>query len=592
MFLFIVIGLAAVVVVAVLAFSNLAPSKGVNPTAQQTGTATPGTTNSPAGPETTAPTETGTTEPTETAVASALPQDLKPAAIAESDPTKIDLKTDIMAAGKKVMTYERTDPINFPEGQDYNQLEGVTTFRGSNYRDGGSYGTADVKEQELEVVWQKSIGAIDGWTGVGWTGQPLIVKWPETTKKAMNLVSDKKSKEDLKEVIYPTLDGNIYFFDLENGDKTRKNPIKLGVPTKGTASIDPRGYPILYTGQGIDEVNGHSVPVYFRAFSLIDQGLLWKFGGKDPFSHRAWQAYDSSPLIDAGSDTLVTGGENGVLYAAKLNTDYNEAEGKITMDPEGLVKYRYTTPQYGESSKKRWWGIENSIAGWRNYAFFTDNGGTMQCVDLNTMKVVYALDVTDDSDVSMPIEIDLANNTFYLYTGNEVDKQKITNGKGYSYHRKINGLTGEVIWEKKHEAKYASQGSGTLTSPILGKGDMSNLVIYSMTLVPLKDKDSEGKTVYGGRIVAYDRATGNLAWPAIETKADYWSSPLAIYDKEGKGYIVQCDRSGFMKLYEGSTGKLLDTLNLGSRIDATPAAYDDMIVVGTRGQKIFGIKIK
>jgi hypothetical protein len=599
LFLVIVLGIAAVVVVAVLAFSNIGPNNKPNPSVVESGTTTPAGSETPTGTGSATPSGTGTS-PGETAAASGLPADLTPKAIDSSDPAKIDLKTNIMASGKQEMTYDRPDKINFPEGDNYTKLEGVTTFRGNNYRTGGSYGTADIKEKTLEIVWKNDIGAIDGWSGVCWSGQPLIVKWPDATKKVMNLLDSAKGKQDLKEVIYPTADGHIYFLDLDTGDKTRKNPIDIGVPTKGTASIDPRGYPILYTGQGINTVNGKSVPVNFRIFSLIDQKLLWKFGGKDPFSYRTWQAYDSSPLIDAGSDTLVEGGENGVLYTAKLNTQYDEDAGTLKLDPKpSLVKYRYTTPEYANDSstkKTRWYGIENSIVGWRNYAFFTDNGGTLQCVDLNTMKVVYAVDVTDDSDVSMPLEVDPANNTFYLYTGNEVDKQKIKNGMGYSYHRKINGLTGEIMWEQKYDAKYDDQGGGTLASPVLGKGDISNLIIYAMTGVPLKDKDSNGNTIYGGRIVAYDRASGKEAW-RVETKEGYWSSPLAIYDSNGKAYIVQCDMGGYMKLYEGSTGDLLDTLNVtagasNKHIEASPAAYGNMIVVGTRSQKIFGIKIK
>ena len=67
------------------------------------------------------------------------------------------------------------------------------------------------------------------WTGSCWTGQPLIVKWPEDIKKVMNLYDDKKAEKDLVEVIYPCVDGYIHFYDLKDGSETRK-PIKTGVP--------------------------------------------------------------------------------------------------------------------------------------------------------------------------------------------------------------------------------------------------------------------------------------------------------------------------------------------------------------------------
>ena len=532
-----------------------------------------------------------------------LSEDLEINPIAEANPQNYNFETDVMVNGEIVTNYKRSIDILFDKGEKYTNLEGIITFAGNNYRNTFSYGTPTVTEEELERVWEVPTGAIDGWTGSGWTGMPLLVKWPDSTKKVMGMYDIAKTKKDLVEVIYPTMDGNIYFLDIQTGEKTRDN-INIGVPTKGTASIDPRGYPILYTGQGIDSVNGKAVSVKFRAINLITNQVMWDFGGKDAFSHRIWQAYDSSALIDAGSDTLIEPGENGVLYTVKLNTKYDEASGTVSVDPESLVKYRYTTPEYGEGDESRWWGIENSIATWRNYAFFTDNGGFLQCVDLNKMELIYSVDVLDDSDTSIVIEEDYENNTFYLYTANEVDKQAgaLSSGYGKSYHRKIDGPTGKIIWQKDNKASVGNTSSngGTLTTPALGKGEISNLIIYAMDMVPIEVSDGAGgtKTVLGGRLIAYDKNTGDVVW-SKEQKSDYWSSPVIVYSDTGKAYLVQCDRGGYMKLYNAATGDELYSLDLGSRIDATPSVYGNMIVVGTRGvggsgekQKIIGIKIK
>jgi hypothetical protein len=61
--------------------------------------------------------------------------------------------------------------------------------------------------------------------------------------------SFKDAATPLTEVIYPTMDGNIYFLDLETGNPTR-DPINTGIIQKGTSCLDPRGYPLLYVGQG------------------------------------------------------------------------------------------------------------------------------------------------------------------------------------------------------------------------------------------------------------------------------------------------------------------------------------------------------
>ena len=95
----------------------------------------------------------------------------------------------------------------------------------------------------------------------------------------------------------------------------------------------------------------------------------------------------------------------------KLNTTFDRAAGTISVNPGSLEKYRYTASGYGEGDTQKWWGIENSVAIFQNYAFFTDNGGYLQCVDLNTMELQYVVDVLDDSDTSIVIEEDPENGT-------------------------------------------------------------------------------------------------------------------------------------------------------------------------------------
>jgi hypothetical protein len=46
-----------------------------------------------------------------------------------------------------------------------------------------------------------------------------------------------------------------------------------------------------------------------------------------------------------------------------------------------------------------------------------------------------------------------------------------------------------------------------------------------------------------------------------------------------------------MHLVRGTTGEILHQINLGANIEASPAVYGNMLVVGTRGQRIYGIEI-
>jgi hypothetical protein len=233
-------------------------------------------------------------------------------------PSDFDITTHLYDGGTRISAYDREDPIDFGPGREYTSLEGIITFRGNNYREGASYGTANVKTAKLTVLWSVATGSTaktggGSWTGSGWTGQPLIVRWPADLRQIMNLKDTKKADKDLVEVIYPCLDGRIYFLDLKDGTATRSVINSGGGPFKGTGSIYPDGTPILFVGHG-DNSPGKEV-VRARLYSLIDQSLLYTFGKRpDPNSYRKFHAYDSSALFDVESDTIIEPGENGVLY--------------------------------------------------------------------------------------------------------------------------------------------------------------------------------------------------------------------------------------------------------------------------------------
>ncbi|MGX8705718.1 MAG: hypothetical protein ACSW8J_03975, partial [bacterium] len=186
-----------------------------------------------------APVEEPTVTPTEMFAEASAPAKmaLVPAPLQENMPNNSawKLKYGIYTDGDPVKNYIRDGQTAFPEDGSYSAIEGVTTFRGGNLRQNAAYGTAALKENRFKVLWKNSIGAIDSgyaeWTGVGWTGQPAMVRWPASLRAVMNLKPEYKGKENLIEVIYATLDGNIYFLDGDTGEYTRE-PIHLGFPIK------------------------------------------------------------------------------------------------------------------------------------------------------------------------------------------------------------------------------------------------------------------------------------------------------------------------------------------------------------------------
>jgi hypothetical protein len=564
------------------------------------------------------PVPTATLAPTPTPKP-ALPSDITITRVDSANPSKYGFTNAIKVDGDDVSSFQRNESLSFGRDMEYSALPGVTTFGGNNYRNSFAYGTVTISDKRLREQWTKSIGALGNWSGTGWTGQPLIVQWPMETVAVMNV---KQSYKDaaalLTEVICAAMDGNIYFYDLETGSATR-DPINTGIVQKGTACVDPRGYPLLYVGQGIPAENEQgNAAAYVRVYSLITGEQIGQFGGFDWFARRVWQAYDGSPMI--ANDTLVYAGENGIFYTVKLNAQFDAAAGTVSIDPDGLIKSRYEAAGYSRDDTKgaRWYGIESSVSAFRNYAFFTDNGGRMQCVDLNTMAIKYVVDVTDESDSSVVVEESYEDSTIYLYTGSQVRAtgSDLPDGFGYSYQRKINGLTGAIIWEKRWICSTgdASASGGIVATPHTGRGRISNLVIYSFSLAALSngatatqaeqtpgpDATAEGDTTdaraeilpqtnasgtysLGGRIVAYDKATGNIIW-SVEQTNDYWASPVVVYDAQGKSYLIQCDRGGYVTMYDASNGIMLNSIDIGSRIDSTPAVFNNLLVVGTRGK--------
>ena len=527
------------------------------------------------------PTESTEPQPTE----APLPQGpYAPAASESSAPSNWGIQWELFKNGTQVGSFTRTEAISFGDPEEYFALPGIATFRGNNYRNSNSYGTANVESQQIETVWNAATSTLPGstWSGSGWTGQPLIVKWPDSTRKLMNLHDEAKNKDGLVEVIYATLDGNIYFLDLETGAQTR-DPIHIGMCFKGSGSLDPRGYPLMYVGSGDETSEGKRPRMYI--ISLIDGSILLEYGHEEELSIRKdndnWCAFDSAPLVHAETDTLIWPGESGILYTMKLNTAYNTENGTISISPDNMVVTRYNTARSG--SNKYWYGYEASAVIVRNYLYISENGGMFFCIDLNTMELVWAQDTVDDSNCS-PVFEWISDEEAYIYTAPSLHWTRSDTMDGYVSLYKLNALTGEIIWEKPYFVNTIDGVSGGVQStPLLGKPGtaLEGLVVFTIARTP---------NVYTGVMVALDTETGEEVWN-LPMNNYAWSSPVGIYEPDGNGYIIVCDSGGYMMLVS-SKGELLYTIGIGGNIEATPAVYEDMIVVGTRAENICAVKIK
>ena len=506
-----------------------------------------------------------------------------PHAIKSTKPSRYIQMTQINVNGKTLTDnkkYKAKKEITFEQGKDYTKVDGIISYRGNNFRDNPVFGTADFTKNKLKSTWTYQTGKLTSqgktWTGSGWTGQPLVVKWPKTTKQVMNMYSWAKEDDSLVEVIYACLDGHIYFLDMKTGKQTR-DTLNIGYTFKGAGALDPRGYPIMYVGSGYNSSKGKS-----RVFviSLIDGSVLYTFGDSDPFSLRgSLSFFDSSALVDAETDTLIYPGENGILYLIHLGTSYDEAQGTLSIHPDRIVKWHYKGIR--SSTSKYWLGMEDSAVVYKGYLYIQDNGGHFMCLNLNTLQLVWVQDCLDDSNGSPVMSIE--DGKVYLYASTSFHLGWRSSSTAPIPIWKIDAETGKIIWKTEYDCRSVSDLSGGVQSTIaVGKNGLSDNIYVTV---------SRTGGLTNGVLACLDKATGAIRW---EHKAAYaWSSPICVYNQNGGGKVIYATSAGMMYLLDGTTGEVNDELRVsGSCIEASPVVYDDRLVIGTRGCQICGIKLR
>lgn len=434
---------------------------------------------------------------------------------------------------------------------------GVTCFRGNATRT--YYGEGPIPTGKVEVLWRSPIGGapVGHWSGVGWTGQPLIVEWPAETRKLMNFL---KQPGPDREVIVGALDGQVHFFDADTGRRSRKAlPMPGRYPIKGTISIDPRGYPLLYAGCGVSS----GPKPGFRVFSLLDFREMLALPAFDPAAPRRWPGSDSNVLVL--DDTLFLPAENGLLYKVKLNSSWSD--GKIAIKPK-VEKFKISKA-----------GTENSMAVWDGVGYFADNYGAFYSCPLDDPKKMKKIaHLGDDTDSTTVID-DEGN----LYTGIEKDKRTGSSAKGIIYKLDRKGKT---LWKWSFEAGSITNvrpPNNPINGGILSTGALSEdqKTIYYTT--------SHHPRIGRGFLVALDTSTGRLRWKKALT-GFAWSSPI-VRD----GVVLACDSSGSVFVLDAETGesKLAgERLNVGANIESTPIVWKGRVYVGVRGGSVVCLGVR
>lgn len=548
--------------------------------------------------ETEEPTEAPTEAPTEEPTATPRPA-LNFSAADSADPSLIAdtvVYQDDSRTAVKDYTRPEAEVMDMPAGDEYTTRKiGILTYRGNAFRQNAAVGTVE-DATRLTQVWAVETGSLKGksrtYYGFSWANQPVIEQWARRVRQDMDLLAGKNDKTALKEVIAASLDGNIYFLDLEDGSKTRE-PIELGYPMRSTPSLSTLAYPQMSVGQyarflanKTGSIGQHFYDLLTNKENLTIDGL--DGGSKKDRAYNDVGAFDGSALYDRNSDTYITVGTNGMLYTVRMNTVYqtpDENTANLEVSPKITMMKSRTKNQKDANT-----AVESSIAMYGCHVFYADVQGVLRCVDTTTMSTVWAVETGDAVKSAIALDFD-DNGRLWLYAANTL----LNRSKGDVTIRRYDATTGAEDWAFAINAtKNKTYTAGAMASPVIGQYQLGDLVYYTLSYISATG--SEKLTVSGaqeGVLIALEKQTGKVVWS--KSLGGYcYSSPVAVYNENGKGWIIQATSDGVLMLLDGLTGETITTLQLNGTIEASPAVYQNMLVIGTTGKGtsfLYGVKI-
>jgi hypothetical protein len=464
---------------------------------------------------------------------------------AAPDPNPFETTSVPPSPTAKPDPYPSPEPINAGFG-------GLTTFRGNATRT--YYGQGPVPENP-RILWRyPASGGMCSestdeagtrtWCGTGWTGQPNVVD-PE---------------DGPVQVRFGAYDRGVHVVHWKTG-RDLYEPFVTGDLIKGTVTSDPDGYPLVYTG---------SRDNFLRVLAL-DRGNrpveLWKLSAYSA-PNQVWNDdWDGSPLIIG--DYLLEGGENSWFYVVKLNRDYGP-DGNVTVNPQvRLMVPGYDDQLFAELGDQEV-SIENSVAydERRGVAYFANSGGLVQGWRIADVleggkrhRRVFRFWTGEDTDASVVIDRD-----GYLYVASELERFNARSSQvGSVFKLDPRKPNDPVVWSIK-----MPETGGVWATP----GLYRNAVFIATN---------------SGEIMAIHAERGKIKWELSLTPPT-WTSPVIV-----DGVLIVGDCAGLLHAYDLRPNPLQGpprkrwSVRLEGCIESTPAVWDGMVFVGSRGGAVYGI---
>jgi outer membrane protein assembly factor BamB len=456
---------------------------------------------------------------------------------------------------------QRPEGVVTPETvfQPWGSVNGLTMFRGNPTRT--FFGSGPIPATTPDRLWRYPDNPMSGqspvgnqpktWSGTGWTGQPLV----------------HERDDGRTEVIFGAYDKHIHFVDADTAEDLRA-PFDMGDIIKGTVTLDPDGFPLLYAG---------SRDPRFRILALDGEEVheVWSLHAKAV--EGMWNDdWDSNPVVV--DDMLYVGGENSWWFAIKLNRGYDD-EGRVTVDPKVVYQIPAWTDELFELLGRQH-SVENSTAVFEQKAYFATSGGRVVGVDLADIEngngeVFFDWWMGDDIDSTITIDKD-----GFVYVVAHADHEK-SNNTAARRVREVGQLVkldtsvaiddpltslAPIVWSVEIPAA-RGQDTGAWATPALHPD--------GLIFVPT---DS-------GELLAIDTDTGETLWTE-SVGVNAWSSPAVVDDTLVIAVDCFSDQSG-LKAYD-ITDPLVPRelwtrpLATGGCLESTPAVWNGNIYVGSR----------
>ena len=245
-------------------------------------------------------------------------------------------------------------------------VAGLLTFRGGPTRT--YYGEGPVPSAP-QVLWRypgnggmcsesSDQHGLRTWCGTGWTGEPAVFE-----------------RDGRTWVVFGAYDRAVHFLDYTTGAEILP-PFITGDLIKGSVTIDPDGYPLVYTG---------SRDSYYRviAFDRGEPVELWRLSAKAVSPTKWNNDWDGSGLVI--DDYLFEGGENSQWHIVKLNRAYGP-DGLVTVDPQLVFNAPGWDDELMANLNNDEVSIENSVAISGNTMYFSNSGGLVQGWDITGVR--------------------------------------------------------------------------------------------------------------------------------------------------------------------------------------------------------------